>query len=274
LNLRGVEFRVVRGNAPAAPCGASDLETGGGAVDASGEQAVRRACAGLLAEALGKRRPYVALPALGVGEGGLTPVAVGKIMVQEAIRVARGGQSGLREIRFSYPFPEGFEEFERAVAGYVRHFLETLIWGPFVTVDAIIEAGVGNAPSAPGRNAPSAPGGVVLIERSNPPFGFALPGGFVDYGESLEQAVRREAREETGLELLDLRQFHTYSDPSRDPRFHTVTTVFSARAEGLPTAGDDAAAVRVVRIEEIGGLSFAFDHGQVVKDYLSSRRRP
>jgi 8-oxo-dGTP diphosphatase len=258
LNLRGVEFRVVRGNAPAAPCGASDLETGGGAVGASGEQAVRRACAGLLAEALGKRKPYVALPALGVREGGLTPVAVGKIMVQEAIRVARGGQSGLREIRFSYPFPEGFEEFERAVTGYVRHFLETLIWGPFVTVDAIIE--IGEA--------------VVLIERSNPPFGFALPGGFVDYGESLEQAVRREAREETGLELLDLRQFHTYSDPSRDPRFHTVTTVFSARAEGLPTAGDDAAAVRVVRIEEIGGLSFAFDHGQVVKDYLSSRRRP
>jgi 8-oxo-dGTP diphosphatase len=247
LNLRGVEIRVVRG--------AAEQEGDGPHGGPADEHAVRTACAGRLAQAIRHGKPYVALPALGVGEGGLTPVAAGKIMVQEAIRAARGGQSGLREIRISYPFAEGFEDFERAVTGYVRHFTEALIWGPFVTVDAIIEVQKG----------------IVLIERSNPPFGFALPGGFVDYGESLEQAVRREAREETGLELLDLRQFHTYSDPSRDPRFHTVTTVFAARAEGMPTAGDDAAAARVVRIEEIGGLRFAFDHGQVLKDYLASR---
>jgi 8-oxo-dGTP diphosphatase len=115
------------------------------------------------------------------------------------------------------------------------------------------------------------PAGVVLIKRSNPPLGFALPGGFVDYGESLESAVRREAMEETGLELLDLEQFHTYSEPGRDPRFQTVTTVFTARATGTPRAGDDAADVRVVRPEEIAGLAFAFDHGQVLAEWLASR---
>jgi ADP-ribose pyrophosphatase YjhB (NUDIX family) len=128
-----------------------------------------------------------------------------------------------------------------------------LTWGPLVVVDAIIEVA----------------GGIVLVERSNPPFGFALPGGFVDYGESLEEAVRREASEETGLELADLAQFHTYSDPSRDPRFHTVSTVFTARAAGSPRAGDDAAAVRVVKPEEVPGLAFAFDHGKMLADWLS-----
>jgi 8-oxo-dGTP diphosphatase len=248
VKVRGVEFTVVRDSSGDGGQEAGPLDEG----------AARGASAEALVRAVAGRKTDVVLPAVGVGPGGLSPVAAGKIMVQEAIRVARAGGSGLREIRFSYPFPAGFEEFERAVTGYVRHLLEVLIWGPFVTVDAIIESGRG----------------IVLIERSNPPFGFALPGGFVDYGESLEQAVRREAREETGLELLDLRQFHTYSDPARDPRFHTVTTVFAARAHGEPRAGDDAAAARVVPVADIPGLAFAFDHGQVLEQYLSSRPRP
>jgi ADP-ribose pyrophosphatase YjhB (NUDIX family) len=98
-----------------------------------------------------------------------------------------------------------------------------------------------------------------------------LLGQFPDYGESLEEAVTREAREETGLELRDLEQFHTYSDPRRDPRFHTITTVFHARAEGAPRAGDDAAATRVVPISEIGGLSFAFDHREVLLEWAKKR---
>jgi 8-oxo-dGTP diphosphatase len=248
VKVRGVEFTVVRDSAG----------DGGQEAGPRDEGAARSAFAGALSRALAGRKTDVLLSAVGVGPGGLSPVAVGKIMVQEAIRVARAGSSGLREIRFGYAFPEGFESFEKAVTGYVRHFVEVLTWGPFVTVDAIIETG----------------NGIVLIERSNPPFGFALPGGFVDYGESLEQAVRREAREETGLELLDLRQFHTYSDPARDPRFHTVTTVFAARAHGEPRAGDDAAAARAVPVTDIAGLAFAFDHGKVLEEYLSSRRRP
>ena len=181
----------------------------------------------------------------------------GKILVQEAIRTARAGGTNLRRVYLCCAEEKAFKAFEKTVRGYVRHFLDVLIWGPFVTVDAIV----------------SVPAGVVLVERSNPPLGFALPGGFVDYGESLEDAVRREAREETGLELLDLEQFHTYSDPARDPRFHTVTTVFSARAEGEPRAGDDAAAVRVVPVSELGALSFAFDHAAVLEEWVSAGTR-
>ena len=95
---------------------------------------------------------------------------------------------------------------------------------PFPTVDIIIENMAG----------------IVLIERANPPFGWAIPGGFVDYGESLEDAARREALEETGLSIELLCQFHTYSDPSRDTRQHNISTVFIAKADGIPKAGSDA----------------------------------
>ena len=88
---------------------------------------------------------------------------------------------------------------------------------PYSTVDMIIEM----------EN-----GGIILIKRKNPPFGWALPGGFVDYGESLEEAAVREAREETSLEITLTTQFHTYSNPKRDPRRHTITTVFVAKAKG------------------------------------------
>ena len=110
-------------------------------------------------------------------------------------------------------------------------------------------------------------GGIVLIERSNPPHGWALPGGFVDYGETLESAAVREAMEETGLELEDLRQFRAYSDPSRDPRHHTVTMVFTALGKGMPHASDDA---RNIGVFFRDGLPepLAFDHAHILDDYF------
>ncbi len=121
---------------------------------------------------------------------------------------------------------------------------------PVPTVDIIIETG----------------DGIVLIERKNPPHGWALPGGFVDYGESFEEAAVREAREETGLEVELVRQFHTYSDPDRDPRQHTASTVFIATAQGSPRAGDDAARAALFTRDNLPRL--AFDHGRILADYF------
>lgn len=126
---------------------------------------------------------------------------------------------------------------------------------PVPTVDIIIETG----------------GGVVLIKRKNPPHGWALPGGFVDYGESLEQAAVREALEETGLAVQLCRQLHTYSDPSRDSRLHTISTVFIATAQGAPTAGDDAAEAAIFTEENLPEL--VFDHRQILADYFRAPRK-
>ena len=114
--------------------------------------------------------------------------------------------------------------------------------------------------------------GLVLIERRNPPHGWALPGGFVDYGESLEQAAVREAKEETCLDVELLGQFHTYSDPGRDPRMHCISTVFVAKATGTPRAEDDAKSCIVVPADQLPE-AMAFDHRQILQDYLGSRWR-
>ncbi len=112
--------------------------------------------------------------------------------------------------------------------------------------------------------------GVVLIERKNPPFGWAIPGGFVDYGETLEQAAIREAKEETSLNIRLKHQMHTYSEPDRDPRQHTISTVYIAEAEGTPVAQDDAKNTGIFTEEEIV-FPLAFDHRAILADYFQQR---
>ena len=114
-------------------------------------------------------------------------------------------------------------------------------------------------------------GGVVLIKRRNPPCGWALPGGFVDYGETLEAAARREALEETGLAVRLVSQFHTYSDPRRDARLHTISTVFVATASGEPEGADDALEARVFPLDKLPEL--AFDHAKILADFRASEHR-
>lgn len=112
--------------------------------------------------------------------------------------------------------------------------------------------------------------GIILIKRKNPPYGWALPGGFVDCGESMEAAAVREAREETSLEVGLIRQFHTYSDPARDPRGHTISTVFVAQGRGTPRAQDDAREIGVFSAENLPA-DLAFDHQQILEDFFNNR---
>ena len=129
---------------------------------------------------------------------------------------------------------------------------------PLLTIDIIIEIDDGA-------------GGIVLIDRKNPPNGWALPGGFVDVGESLEDAARREAKEETSLDIELASQMHAYSEPTRDSRFHTVSIVFVASAQGTPVGADDAARADVFREDGLPDVT-AFDHARIIRDYFRWKR--
>ena len=219
------------------------------------EAIIREATASALRCASKLKVESIAFPALGCGVADFPKIGAAKIMAQEILKFIRYQETSLSEIIFCLFDQDTFQVFEQTVGGYLQHIQDTLGEGPYVTVDAIIEL----------------PEGIILIERSNPPYGWALPGGFVDYGESLETAVRREAKEETNMELEDLRQFHTYSEPGRDPRFHTVSTVFIGKGKGTPQAGDDAKSFRIVKYDELLNLGYAFDHKKVIEDYIKEK---
>ncbi|MFQ5680999.1 MAG: macro domain-containing protein [Candidatus Omnitrophota bacterium] len=216
------------------------------------EDKIRRSMHSALSLAEERGLESLAFPALGCGVGGFDYAACAKIMAQEVFRLVREDERPkIRKIVFVLRDQAAKDVFEKNAFSYLSYISRKSCQGPFVTVDAIIEVG----------------DGIVLIRRSNPPFGWALPGGFVDYGESLEQAVAREAKEETGLQLYELRQFHTYSDYRRDPRFHTVSTVFAARGEGAPRAASDAMDIRVVSLAKLDEIRLAFDHRKILDDY-------
>lgn len=126
---------------------------------------------------------------------------------------------------------------------------------PAPTVDVVIEC----------------EGHVVLILRKNPPPGWALPGGFVEYGERIEDAAVREAKEETGLDVTLTALLGVYSDPARDPRQHTVATVYVGRADGTPIGGDDAAEAKFFSEDDLPA-DIAFDHRAILADYFTFAR--
>lgn len=133
---------------------------------------------------------------------------------------------------------------------------------PILTTTAIIEVYKGDEFQ-----------GIVLIERGKAPWGKALPGGKVEYGETVENAVRREMMEEVNLDLHDLQLFGVYSDPARDYRHHSVEITHVAKAFMEPIAGDDAAQAWIVRLEDIPWDELAFDHGDILRDYLALKSR-
>ncbi len=126
---------------------------------------------------------------------------------------------------------------------------------PYLTVDVIIETN----------------NRIVLIDRKNPPHGWAIPGGFVDYGESVESAAIREAKEETSLDVTLIEQFHTFSEPDRDPRFHTASVVFIAKGMGVLKADDDARDAEMFSKENLPA-NIAFDHRKILDDYFQYKQ--
>ncbi len=215
---------------------------------------IRKATASALFLAQKKKIASVAFCALGCGVGGFSYEAAAKIMGQEVFRYLREVKNpALKKIVFYLYSAKAFQIFEKNFVRYLQHLVKKVNQGPFLTVDGIIEY----------------QGGVVLVERSNPPFGWALPGGFVDAGESVEEAVAREVKEETGLDFMNFKQFKVYSQPDRDPRFHTVSVVFSGQGRGRLKADSDAKAAEVFPYNHLPE-SIAFDHRRVIEDYLET----
>jgi len=132
---------------------------------------------------------------------------------------------------------------------------------PYLTTDGIVEI----------YNSSEELLGVVLIKRKNPPFGLALPGGFVDIGESVEDAVIREMKEEISLDVTISKLFNIYSKPNRDERFHTVSVVYVCKAYGVPIGADDAKEASIVKLEDLALEKLAFDHGDILRDYLKTK---
>jgi ADP-ribose pyrophosphatase YjhB (NUDIX family) len=159
-------------------------------------------------------------------------------------------------VAFLFPDKNSLCEFKEAFDSHRGYILRKISRIPIPTVDAIIVF--------PGKR-------ILLIRRKNPPFGWALPGGFLEYNESLEECVKREVEEEVGLKVKSLKQFHTYSQPGRDPRFHTVSTVFVVKTRGRPKAGSDARNFEIFNINSLPPKkNFAFDHWQIIRDWIKS----
>ncbi|MCF7874615.1 MAG: NUDIX hydrolase [Candidatus Omnitrophica bacterium] len=181
-----------------------------------------------------------------------------KIAAQEIFRQAKiNDKKRLKKILLITESGLTENILSRNVIGYLNHI--KINRGPFLTVDGLVQY----------KN------GIVLVERRNPPLGLALPGGFVDYGEKVEDAVAREVKEETNLDFINIKQFKVYSDKFRDPRFHTVSVVFTGKGRGKLKAASDAKKALVLEI--VKGKSrlaklpdnIAFDHKKVIKDFLN-----
>jgi len=218
---------------------------------------IRKATANSLKLAQEKNISSIAFCALGCGVGRISYEAAAKVMAQEVFRYLRETENpSLEKIVFALYSDNAFAIFQKNVSEYLNHMEKKMSEGPFLTVDAIIEYEQG----------------IVMVERSNPPLGWALPGGFVDYGESVEEAVAREAKEETSLDFISPAQFKVYSAPGRDPRFHTVSVVFIGKGRGKLCAATDAKDAKVVHPDNLP-QDIAFDHRDIIKDYLRHKAK-
>ncbi len=220
------------------------------------EEIIRKATYNTLLAAQKNKMTSLAFCALGCGTGGFPYEIASKVMAQEVFRYLKETKEpSLEKIEFVLYSDEAFEIFKKNVNEYLDHLQNKLYEGPFLTVDGII----------------AYEGGIVLIERTNPPLGWAFPGGFVDYGESVEDAVKREVKEETNLDFNDIKLFSVSSDPKRDIRFHTVSVIFTGKGKGNLIASSDAQNAKVYKLDALPE-KIAFDHRAIIEDYIKKAK--
>ncbi|MBU1121331.1 MAG: NUDIX hydrolase [Candidatus Omnitrophica bacterium] len=172
-------------------------------------------------------------------------------MAQEVFRYLKEEKSPtIKKVVFVLSSQDAYVIFNKNVYLYLDYIDKKISQGPFITVDGIIEY----------------EGGVVMVQRSNPPLGWALPGGFVDYGESVETAVVREVKEETNLDFIDFKQWKVCSDPARDPRFHTISVIFIGKGKGTLKADSDVKDAKGYKLDSLPS-KISFDHRKIIEEY-------
>jgi len=226
------------------------------------QEDLRASIRNFLLNSLKKKIKYIVFSVLNSSKGGVDYKDIAKIFAEEiAKHIVENSNSQHKEIVLLLEDKKIFRIFSEVVPDHIGYINRKIGLYPIPTVDIIIEVKTKNKK------------GIVLVKRKNPPYGWALPGGFVEYNESLEQTAIREAMEEINIKVKNLKQFHTYSQPGRDPRFHTITTVFTASADKLPKAASDAEEVVVATKEEILSDKYplVFDHKKILQDYFSKK---
>ncbi|MFA6281454.1 MAG: macro domain-containing protein [Candidatus Omnitrophota bacterium] len=220
------------------------------------EEIIRKATLSTLLVAQKKKIDSLAFCALGCGVGHFSYEVASKIMAQEVFRYLKETKEpSLKKIEFVLYSDGALKIFQKNVNEYLDHLQNKLCQGPFLTVDGIMEH----------------EGGIVLIERTNPPLGWALPGGFVDYGETVEEAVKREMKEETNLDFTGIKLFGVSSDPKRDARFHTVSVIFTGKGKGKLKAASDAMNAKVYKFNSLPE-KIAFDHRAIIENYAKTSK--
>lgn len=176
------------------------------------------------------------------------------VSISEMLKM--GGSNEVSELRIVFPSPKGFRKAIQNIEPVMTNLSSKTFKNPYPAADVIIKSGKG----------------VVLIRRKNFPSGWAIPGGFINYGETAEQAAIRESREETGLDIENLKLFGVYSAPDRDPRFHTISIVFVAEGKGKMKAGDDASRARIFTEENLPD-EIAFDHRKILEQFFKTQKK-
>ncbi len=257
MQIEGLTVRVIKDKEKVKERSFSGLQPAGFYEFRPNRKNLRKSLSGFFQKI--ERKNFQSAVFLVTGPGGAVSLRIfSKIAAQEFFRVVKAKKNPkLKKVLFLTDTDSICKVLKKNVISYLKHL--KINRGPFLTVDGIIRYKKG----------------IILIERANPPLGWALPGGFVDYGEKLEEAVVREVKEETGLDFKSVKQFKVYSEKNRDPRFHTVSVVFAGTGQGRLKAASDAKNAAVFQIKSRDLLrnlpaKIAFDHKKIIEDFIKS----